>query len=59
MGWVVNTTFRPRYSRERPGAHSKGGWVEHRAGMDGCGKSRPPLGFDVRTVRPVVSRYTE
>ena len=29
-----------------------------RAGLDGCGKSRPPLGFDRRTVHPAVSRYT-
>ena len=26
--------------------------------LDGCGKSRPPLGFDPRTVHPVVSSYT-
>ena len=26
-----------------------------RAGLDGCGKSRPPPGFDPRTVRPVES----
>ena len=28
-------------------------------GLDGCGKSRPPLGFDPRTVQPVASRYTD
>jgi hypothetical protein len=28
------------------------------AGLDGCGKSRPPPGFDPRTVQPVASRYT-
>ena len=27
--------------RERPGTHSIGGWVGPRAGLDGCGKSRP------------------
>jgi hypothetical protein len=27
MGWVVNTTPRPLYSRERPGTHCRGGWV--------------------------------
>jgi hypothetical protein len=27
------------------------------AGLDGCGKSRPPQGFDPRTVQPVASRY--
>ena len=30
-----------------------------RAGLDRCGKSRPPPGFDRRTVQPVASRYTE
>jgi hypothetical protein len=28
-------------------------------GVDGCGKSRPPPGFDPRTVQPVASRYTD
>jgi hypothetical protein len=28
-----------------------GGWVGPRAGLDGCGKSRPPPGFDPRTNR--------
>jgi hypothetical protein len=43
----------------RPGIHCIGGWVGPRAGLDGCGKSRPPLGFDPRTVQPVESRYTD
>ena len=31
-----------------------------RAGLDRCGKSRPPPpGFDPRTVQPVASRYTD
>jgi len=30
-----------------------------RAGLDGCGKSRPPPGFDPRTVQPIASRYTD
>ena len=32
-----------------------------RAGLDKCGKSRPPPppGFDPRTVQPVASRYTD
>ena len=30
-----------------------------RAGLDRCGKYRPPLGFDPRTVQPVASRYTD
>jgi hypothetical protein len=29
------------------------------AGLVGCGKSPPPLGFDPRTVQPVASRYTD
>jgi hypothetical protein len=44
---------------ERPGTHCIGDWVGPRAGLDGCGKSRPPPGFDPRTVQPVVSRYTD
>ena len=30
-----------------------------RAGLDGCGKSRPQPGFDPRAVQPVASRYTD
>ena len=30
-----------------------------RAGLDRCGKSRLPPGFDPRTVQPVASRYTD
>jgi hypothetical protein len=30
-----------------------------RHGLDGCGKSRPPLGFDYRTVQLVASRYND
>ena len=41
MGWVVNATPRPFYPRERPGTNCTGGWVGPRAGLDGCGKSRP------------------
>ena len=40
-GGVVNATHRPLYQRERPGNHCIGGWVGPRAGLDGCGKSRP------------------
>jgi hypothetical protein len=45
--------------REIPGTHCTGGWVGPRAGLDRCGKYRPPPGFDPRTVQPVTSRYTE
>ena len=47
------------YPRERPGTHFTGGWVGPRAGLDRCGKSRPPPRFDSRTVQPVASRYTD
>jgi hypothetical protein len=59
MGWVVNATPRPLYPRERLSTNCIGGWVGPRAGLDGCGKSRPPLGFDPQTVQPVASRYTD
>jgi hypothetical protein len=42
----------------RPGTHCTGGWVGHRAGLDGRNISPSP-GFDPRTVQPVVSRYTD
>jgi len=42
MGWVVNSTPRPLYPRERPGTHRIGGWVGPRVGLEGWGKSRPP-----------------
>ena len=43
---------------KRPGTHFIGCWVSPRAGLDGCGKSRPPLGFDPQT-QPVANRYTD
>ena len=58
-GWVVNATPRPLYPRERPGTHCIGGWVDPRAGLDGCGESHPPPGFDPQTVQSVASRYTD
>jgi hypothetical protein len=33
--------------------------VGPRGGLDRCGKSRPPPGFDPRTVHPVASRYAD
>jgi hypothetical protein len=44
-GWVVSTTPRPLYPRERPGTHCTGGWVGPTAGLDVCEKSRPPTGI--------------
>jgi len=54
---VVNATPRPLYPREILGTPCIGGWVGPRFGLDGCGKSRPPPGFDPRTVQTVASRY--
>jgi hypothetical protein len=51
--WVVNATPRPRCRRERSGTHCIGSWVGPTAGVDGCGNSRPPPGFDSRTIQPV------
>ena len=58
-GWVVSTRPRPLYPRKRPGNYYTGGWVGHRAGLDGCEKSPPPPGFNPRTDQPVASRYTD
>jgi len=33
--------------------------VGPKAGLDRCGKSRSPTGYDLRTVQPVASRYTD
>jgi hypothetical protein len=59
MGCVVNATLRPLYPQERRGTHCIGDWVGPRAGLDGCGKSRPPPGLDPQTVQPVASDYTD
>jgi hypothetical protein len=59
MVCVVNTTPQPIYPRERPGTLCIGGWVGLRVGVDGCGISRTPPGFDPRTVQPVRSCYTD
>jgi hypothetical protein len=49
------------YLRERPGTHCTGGWMDPKAGLDRCGKSRPhrDFFFDPRTAQPVASRYTD
>jgi hypothetical protein len=54
-GWVVSTTPRPIYSRERPGTHCT--VQEGRSGR--VGKISPPPGFHPRTVQPVAKRYTD
>jgi hypothetical protein len=38
-----------------PGTQCMGGWVSPRAGLDGCGKSRPHKD----SIPPVASRYTD
>jgi hypothetical protein len=40
-GWVVNVTPRPLYPEEGNGAYCVGVWVNPRAGLVRCGKSRP------------------
>jgi len=42
----------------KAGTHCTGSWVGPRVGLERCGKSRPPPGFDPRTVQPVVSLQT-
>jgi len=59
MGLVVNATPRSLYPRERPDTRCIGGWVGPRAGLDRCGKSHLPPGFDSRTVQLVANRYTD
>jgi len=44
---------------KRPSTHCIGGWVVLRAGLDGCGKSRSPTGYDPRFVQAIASRYTD
>ena len=45
-------------SGKRPGTNCIGSWVSPTAGLDGCGKSRPPPEFNPRTFEYVASRYT-
>jgi len=41
-GWGVSVTPRPHLTPGKdPGTNCTGGWVGLRAGLDGCGKSRP------------------
>ena len=50
MGWGLT----PRPGRftpgKEPGTYCIGGWEGHRAGLDECGKLRPPPEFDPLTV---------
>ena len=47
------------YFRENPGTHYTGGCLGPMARLDRCGITRLPPGFDLRTVQPVASRYTD
>jgi hypothetical protein len=59
-GCVVNATTRPLYPRERrPGTHCTAGWVGPRGRSERVREISPPLGFDLRTVQPVASLYTD
>jgi hypothetical protein len=57
-GWSAPCTRRFTHWRETD-THCVGGWVGPKAGLNGCGNTRPPLGFDPRTVEPVASHYTD
>jgi hypothetical protein len=46
------------FPREILGTYFTGGWVDPRAGLEYCGKSRPPPGFDPLTVQPIAIHYT-
>ena len=59
MGWVVNAKLRPLYPRERPGTHCIGSWVGPGSVWTGAENLVPPPGIDLRTVKPVASRYTD
>jgi hypothetical protein len=54
---------RPRPGRVAPGKETRyplyRGLGGSRDGLDGCRKSRPPPGFDPRTVQSAASRYTD
>jgi hypothetical protein len=46
--WLFNATHRPLYLPERLGTYCTGGWVHTGAGLEGCGKSRPPPSTGIR-----------
>jgi hypothetical protein len=49
-----------RFTSEKETSYPRtGGWVGSRNGLDGCRKLYPSPEFDLRTVQPVMSRYTE
>jgi hypothetical protein len=52
--WVVSTTLRPLYLRQRPGVLRTGGWVGFGAGLDDK-VNLPPAWLKPRNVQPVAS----
>ena len=58
MGWVVNATPRLLYPRERPGPLYKG-LVGPKCRSGEMREISAPPGFDLRTVQPVASSYTD
>ena len=59
-GWGVSVTPGPLFN---PGKDpvpivQEAGWAPM-AGLDRCGKSRPPPGFDPWTIQSIASRYTD
>ena len=56
--WMVNTTPGPFYHWDRPNTICIRGWLDPRVGLDGCGESHRPLGFDPQTVHPIASHCT-
>ena len=57
-GWVIITTPRLLYPRERPGAHCMGGKVSTR--LSGrVQKISPPLGFNPWTLQPIAIHYRD
>ena len=57
--WGVSFTPRPLFTpgKDRYPLYRRLGGPK--AGLEKCGKSRPPPGFDPRTVKPVASRCTD
>ena len=59
-GWSTPRPDRlPPPPGKKRGTHCIGGWLGLVAGLNGYRKSRPPPGFDPRTVQPVANRYTD
>jgi hypothetical protein len=54
--WLVSTTSRPLYRRDRPGTHCTGGWAGLGAGLQGT-KYLAPTG--IRSPDRPARRYTD